>query len=102
MLTSDTDFLAVITKIIATKPEAVFLALVAEQSANFIIQARQQGIDPATKFLGVPNFGSDQFTLIGGKAVEGAVYVADYYAGPGQRGEQALRRGLPQEVQPFA
>jgi branched-chain amino acid transport system substrate-binding protein len=70
VLTSDTDFLAVITKIIATKPEAVFLALVAEQSANFIIQARQQGIEPATKFLGVPNFGSDQFTLIGGKAVE--------------------------------
>ena len=29
----------------------------------------------------MPNFGSDQFTLIGGKAVEGAVYVADYYAG---------------------
>ena len=47
VLTSDTDFLAVITKIIATKPDAVFLALVAEQSANFIIQARQQGIDPA-------------------------------------------------------
>jgi branched-chain amino acid transport system substrate-binding protein len=81
VLTSDTDFLAVITKIIATKPDAVFLALVAEQSANFIIQARQQGIDPAVKFLGVPNFGSDQFILIGGKAVEGAIYVADYFAG---------------------
>lgn len=81
VLTSDTDFLAVVTKIIATKPDAVFLALVAEQSANFIIQARQQGIDPKVKFLGVPNFGSDQFTIIGGKAVEGAVYVADYYAG---------------------
>jgi len=81
VLTSDTDFLAVITKIIAAKPDAVFLALVAEQSANFIIQARQQGIDPEVKFLGVPNFGSDQFTLIGGKAVEGAIYVADYFAG---------------------
>lgn len=81
VLTSDTDFLAVITKIIAAKPDAVFLALVAEQSANFIIQARQQGIDPAVKFLGVPNFGSDQFILIGGKAVEGAIYVADYFAG---------------------
>jgi branched-chain amino acid transport system substrate-binding protein len=85
VLTSDTDFLAVITKIIAASPDAVFLALVAEQSANFIIQARQQGIDPAVKFLGVPNFGSDQFILIGGKAVEGAVYVADYFAGaPGE------------------
>ena len=81
VLTTDTDFLAVITKIIAAKPDAVFLALVAEQSANFIIQARQQGIDPDAKFLGVPNFGSDQFILIGGKAVEGAVYVADYFAG---------------------
>jgi branched-chain amino acid transport system substrate-binding protein len=85
VLTSDTDFLAVITKIIAASPDAVFLALVAEQSANFIIQARQQGIDPAVKFLGVPNFGSDQFILIGGKAVEGAVCVADYFAGaPGE------------------
>jgi branched-chain amino acid transport system substrate-binding protein len=81
VLTSDTDFLAVITKIIAAKPDAVFLALVAEQSANFIIQARQQGIDPGVKFFGVPNFGSDQFILIGGKAVEGAIYVADYFAG---------------------
>lgn len=81
VLTSDTDFLAVITKIIAAQPDAVFLALVAEQSANFIIQARQQGIDPGVKFFGVPNFGSDQFILIGGKAVEGAVYVADYFAG---------------------
>ena len=81
VLTSDTDFLAVITKIIATKPDAVFLALVAEQSANFIIQARQQGIDPMVRFLGVPNMGADQFIIIGGKAVEGAVYVADYFAG---------------------
>jgi branched-chain amino acid transport system substrate-binding protein len=81
VLTSDTDFLAVITKIIETKPDAVFLALVGDQSANFIVQARQQGIDPKVKFLGVPNFGSEQFTKIGGAAVEGAVYVADYYAG---------------------
>ena len=99
MLTSDTDFLAVITKIIGTKPDAVFLALVAEQSANFIIQARQQGIDPEVKFLGVPNFGSDQFILIGGKAVEGAIYVADYFAGMASE-ENQLRRSLPQKVQP--
>jgi branched-chain amino acid transport system substrate-binding protein len=99
VLTSDTDFLAVITKIIATKPEAVFLALVAEQSANFIIQARQQGIEPATKFLGVPYFGSGQFTLIGGKAVEGAVYVADYYAG--QDSDENKRFVEAYEVQPF-
>ena len=48
---------------------------------SFIIQARQQGIDAKVKFLGVPNMGADQFVIIGGKAVEGAVYVADYFPG---------------------
>jgi branched-chain amino acid transport system substrate-binding protein len=81
VLTTDTDFLALLTKIIAAKPDAVYLALTAEQAANFIIQARQQGIDPKVKFLGVPNMGADQFVIIGGKAVEGSVYVADYFPG---------------------
>lgn len=81
VLTTDTDFLALLTKIIAAKPDAVYLALTAEQAANFIIQARQQGIDAKVKFLGVPNMGADQFVIIGGKAVEGSVYVADYFPG---------------------
>jgi branched-chain amino acid transport system substrate-binding protein len=81
VLTTDTDFLALLTKIVAAQPDAVFLALTAEQAANFIIQARQQGIDPKVRFLGVPNMGADQFVIIGGKAVEGAVYVADYFPG---------------------
>jgi branched-chain amino acid transport system substrate-binding protein len=42
---------------------------------------RQQGIDAKVKFLGVPNMGADQFVIIGGKAVEGSVYVADYFPG---------------------
>ena len=81
VLTTDTDFLALLTKIITAKPDAVYLALTAEQAANFIIQARQQGVDPKVKFLGVPNMGADQFVIIGGKAVEGSAYVADYFPG---------------------
>ena len=79
VLTTDTDFLALITKITAQNPDGIFLALTAEQAASFIIQARQGGIDPKVRFIGVPNMGAEQFTTIGGKAVEGSVFVADYF-----------------------
>jgi branched-chain amino acid transport system substrate-binding protein len=81
VLAPDTDFLALITKITSLAPEAIYLTLTAEQAANFIIQARQGGIDPKVRFLGVPNMGAEQFLTIGGKAVEGAVFVADYFPG---------------------
>lgn len=79
VLTTDTDFTALITKITVKNPDGIFLALTAEQAASFIIQARQGGIDPKVRFIGVPNMGAEQFTKIGGKAVEGSVFVADYF-----------------------
>jgi branched-chain amino acid transport system substrate-binding protein len=81
VLATDTDFLALLTKITSLNPEAIYLTLTAEQSANFIIQARQGGIDPNVRFIGVPNMGAEQFVIIGGKAVEGAIFVADYFPG---------------------
>jgi branched-chain amino acid transport system substrate-binding protein len=81
VLAADTDFLALLTKITALNPQAVYLTLTAEQAASFIIQARQGGIDPKVRFLGVPNMGAEQFITIGGKAVEGAIFVADYFPG---------------------
>jgi branched-chain amino acid transport system substrate-binding protein len=53
--------------------------LTAEQAASFIIQARQGGIDSKVRFIGVPNMGAEQFVTIGGKAVEGSTFVADYF-----------------------
>jgi branched-chain amino acid transport system substrate-binding protein len=79
VLSTDTDFTALITKITVKNPDGIFLALSAEQAASFIIQARQGGIDPKVHFIGVPNMGAEQFTKIGGKAVEGSVFVADYF-----------------------
>ena len=81
VLTTDTDFLALLTKITSLNPDAIFLALTAEQAASFIIQARQGGIDPNVRFVGVPNMGAEQFITIGGKAVEGSIFVADYFPG---------------------
>jgi len=78
---SDTDFLALVTKIIALKPEAVFIASPPELAANIILQAKQNGLPAATKLLGVSTMSSPQFAKIGGSAVDGTVFVADYFVG---------------------
>ena len=81
ILTSDTEFLALTTNLAASGVDAVYLTLVAEQAANLIIQARQAGLDPDVRFIGTSTMGSDRFIAVGGKAVEGAAFVADYFAG---------------------
>ena len=79
VLSADTDFMAVVTKLTTQKIDAIFLACPSELSANFIIQARQAGIDPKTQFIGTPAMGSSRFIQVGGKAVEGATFAADYF-----------------------
>ncbi len=81
VVASDTDFSAIVTKIASESPDAVYVTLTGDQAANFIVQARQAGMDPAVKFLGTPNMGSDRFIAVGGDAVEGAVFVSDYFNG---------------------
>lgn len=81
VVSSDTDFQALATKIVALKPEALFIASVAEIGANLILQAKQAGLPASTKLLAVSTMGSPQFLKVGGKAVEGTVFVADYFIG---------------------
>lgn len=78
---SDTDFLALATKLIALKPEALFIAAPPEIAANVILQARQNGMPAGTRLLGVSTMASPQFSKIGGSAVDGTVFVADYFVG---------------------
>ena len=78
---SDTDFSALATKLIALKPEALFIAAPPEIAANVILQARQNGLPASTKLLGVSTMASPQFSKIGGSAVDGTVFVADYFVG---------------------
>ncbi|MCX5590301.1 ABC transporter substrate-binding protein [Alcaligenes endophyticus] len=81
VLGSDTDFLALATKLASRNADAIVLASTPELSANVIIQSRQAGIDPKTLFVGTPSMASPQFLKVGGKAVEGTVYVSDYFIG---------------------
>jgi branched-chain amino acid transport system substrate-binding protein len=48
--------------------------------ANFVIQVKQAGLDPKTKIIASPNAGTNIFTEIGGKAVEGTYYETNYLA----------------------
>lgn len=77
-VSSDSNFLALATKVATMQTDAVFIAAPAEVAANLIIQLRQGGLDPKVKIIGPSTFGSLGFIKAGGKAVEGTYVVSDY------------------------
>jgi branched-chain amino acid transport system substrate-binding protein len=77
VLTSDTDFSAVATKIAAAKPDSVWLGALAVQAANIAIQLRQAGVVASIKFIGTSGLGED-YLKAGGAAVENTYTSRDY------------------------
>jgi branched-chain amino acid transport system substrate-binding protein len=75
---TESNFLAMATKVAATPTDAIFIAAPAEVTANMIIQFRQAGLDPKVKFIGPSTLGSMGFVKAGGKAVDGTYVVSDY------------------------
>ena len=67
---TDSDFSAVSTRIVAAKPDCVFLFTTAPIAANLAIQLKQAGL-PSTKLIGQTGLSSPQLVQIGGAAVEG-------------------------------
>ena len=77
-ISSDSNFLALATKVATTPTDAIFIAAPAEVSANLILQIRQAGLESKVKFIGPSTLGSAGFIKAGGKAVEGTYFVSDY------------------------
>jgi branched-chain amino acid transport system substrate-binding protein len=77
-LASESNFIALATKVATTPADAIFIAAPAEVSANLILQIRQAGLDAKVKFIGPSTLGSANFIKAGGKAVEGTYVVSDY------------------------
>lgn len=77
-VSSESNFLALATKVAATPTDAIFINAPAEVSANLIIQFRQAGLDGKVKFLAPATMSSQGFITAGGKAVEGTYIGADY------------------------
>lgn len=81
ILGSDADFTALATKLANSGADVIFIGSPADQGASIIIQARQAGLEEKTAILAPPSMASASFLKTGGKAVEGVVFVADYFAG---------------------
>ena len=81
ILGSDTDFVALATKLAEGGADCIYVGSPAEQGANLIVQARQAGLADTVRIIAPPSMASGAFTRAGGKAVEGTVVVADYFEG---------------------
>lgn len=81
VLTADTDFTALATKLADAELDGIFLATLPEAAANIVIQARQAGLDPAVRLFASDSMGAQAYAQIGGAAVEGTVYPALFFVG---------------------
>jgi branched-chain amino acid transport system substrate-binding protein len=77
ILSTDTDFTALGTKIANAKADCLFLSTPPEQGANIILQARQAGMAASTLLVGNTGMASANFVKAGGSAVEGTIFTAE-------------------------
>ena len=76
ILSADTDFTALSTKIVTSKADCLFLSTPPEQGANIILQAKQAGMPASTLLVGNTGMGAN-FVKAGGSAVDGTVFSAE-------------------------
>ena len=81
VLSKDTNFVALATKLASADIDGVYLIALVEQAANIIIQLKQAGISEKVKFFGEQGLASPRLSAIGGKAVEGTIFPGQYLAG---------------------
>jgi branched-chain amino acid transport system substrate-binding protein len=75
----DTDFKAQLTKIKTLNPDVIVLPDYYNVVGLIAKQARDMGI--TSQFLGGDGWESEELTKIGGKSVDGALYINHYYSG---------------------
>lgn len=78
---TDTDFLALSTRLAGEDIDGLFVAATAEVAANVLAQSRQGGVAATVKFLGPSALASDAFLQSAGSAADGAIILADYFSG---------------------
>lgn len=92
ILSSDTDFLALGTKLAASDIDAFFVAAPTEVGGNFVLQARQAGVPMDVAFVGPSTFATQSLIDTAGGAAEGAIILSDYFVGtPGERNENFVK-----------
>ena len=80
ILTSESNFLALATKLASQDIDAVYVGAPPEITANLAIQMRQAGVPAKVRIVGPSSLASLKYMKTGGSAVEGTLIVADYSA----------------------
>jgi branched-chain amino acid transport system substrate-binding protein len=78
ILTSESNFLALATKLSSQDIDAIYVGAPPEITANLAIQLRQAGLPARVRIVGPSSLASLKYTKTGGSAVEGTIIVADY------------------------
>lgn len=74
----DTNFQPIATKVVNEDIDSLFFEAVPPVTANFLIQARQAGLDPAIKVMSSGQASSPVFYNIAGKAGEGMLFPVEF------------------------
>ena len=81
LVSSDSNFLPLATKLKSMDLDAVYLTNYAEQSANIVQQLRKAGLPEKVRILGSLAIVSPKFLSAAGKDAEGVIAVSDYVYG---------------------
>ena len=78
ILTSESNFLALATKLASSDVDAIYVGAPPEITANLAIQLRQAGLPAKVRIVGPSSLASQKYMKTGGSAVEGSIIIADY------------------------
>lgn len=78
VLSSDTNFSALATKVVFAKPDCIFASNPPEQGANMVVQLREAGLPADVNIFGNTGMSSPNYIKIGGAAVENTYFPAQY------------------------
>lgn len=75
---SESDFSALVTKVVSSGADCVAISATPEPGANFIVQLRQAGLPKDAVVAYLQSAAGAPFLKTGGKAVDGTYFVAEF------------------------
>ncbi len=81
LVSADTNFLPLATKLKSMDVDAVYLSAYAEQAANIATQLRKAGLPEKVRIIGSLAIASPKFLAAAGKDAEGVIAISDYVPG---------------------
>ena len=81
VVSSDANFLPLVTKLKSLDVDAVYVSSYAEQAANLATQLRKAGLPSTVRIVGALSVASPRFIANAGKDAEGAILISDYVLG---------------------